>query len=96
MPQKALGEIAEVDFDTSEENQLSYLQNGYFLKNHWECHEPNNQENAYRKINTISELFIKHKSYSILCTFQVSSLYLQNSILSLTNLTYIWLELPVN
>ena len=52
MPQKALGEIAEVDFDTSEENQLSYLQNGYFFKNHWGCHEPNNQENAYRKINT--------------------------------------------
>ena len=36
-------ENAEVSFDTSEENQLSYVQNGYFFKILWGCHEPHNQ-----------------------------------------------------
>ena len=39
----AMPENAEVSFDTSEENQLSYVQNGYFFKILWWCHEPHNQ-----------------------------------------------------
>ena len=35
--------LAEVSFDTLEENQLSYFQNGYFFKILWGCHEPYNQ-----------------------------------------------------
>ena len=35
--------FAEVNFYTSEGNQLSYFQNGYFLKNLWWCHEPYNR-----------------------------------------------------
>jgi hypothetical protein len=34
--------LAEVSFDTSEEKQLSYFQNGYFFKNIWWCHQPHN------------------------------------------------------
>ena len=36
-------QLAEVDFDVSEENQLLYFQNGYFFKILWGCHEPYNQ-----------------------------------------------------
>ena len=32
--------LTEVSFDTAEENQLSYFQNGYFLKILWLLHEP--------------------------------------------------------
>ena len=35
--------LTEVSFDISEENHLSYFQNGYFFKLFWECHEPYNQ-----------------------------------------------------
>ena len=35
--------LTEVSFNTSEENQLSYFQNGYFFKILWGCHEPYNQ-----------------------------------------------------
>ena len=33
-----------ISFDTSEENQPSYFQNGYFFKILWWCHDPYNQE----------------------------------------------------
>ena len=32
-----------MNFDTSEENQLSHFQNGYFFKTLWSFHEPQNQ-----------------------------------------------------
>ena len=37
MPENALfqGDFTEVGFDTSEGNQLSYFQNGYFFKILW-------------------------------------------------------------
>ena len=37
------GSFTEVSFDTSEENQLSYFQNGYFFKILWVAHKQNNQ-----------------------------------------------------
>ena len=42
MPENASfqGYFTEVSFDTSEENQLSFLQNGYFFKSVWSFHEP--------------------------------------------------------
>ena len=44
------GYFTEVNFDTSERNQLSYFQNGYFSKILWWFHEPHNQENAGKKV----------------------------------------------
>ena len=35
--------LTEVSFETSEKNQLSYFQNGYFFKILWWCHEPHNK-----------------------------------------------------
>ena len=35
--------LNEKSFDTPEENQPSYFQNGYFFKILWGCHEPYNQ-----------------------------------------------------
>ena len=45
MPENAsfFEEFAEVNFETSEENQLKYFQNGYFFKILWGCHEPYNR-----------------------------------------------------
>ena len=51
-------EFAEVNFDTSEENQLSYFQKGYFFKILWGCHEPYNEVKCRKKIITISGPFI--------------------------------------
>ena len=65
---------AEVSFDTSEEKQLSYFQNGYFFKILWGCHEPYNQLNAGKKMNTTSDVFIRKKLNSNLFCFQVPSL----------------------
>jgi hypothetical protein len=41
MPENASfqGYFTEVSLDTSEENQLSFLQNGYFFKSLWSFHE---------------------------------------------------------
>ena len=36
-------EFTEVNFDTSEQNQLLYFQNGHVFKILWGCHEPYNQ-----------------------------------------------------
>ena len=43
MPENASfqGYFTEVSFDTSEENQLSFFQNGYIFKSLWSFHEPN-------------------------------------------------------
>ena len=35
--------LTEVSLDPSEENQLSYFQNGYFFKILWRCYVPYNQ-----------------------------------------------------
>ena len=45
MPEDASfqGWFAEVTFDISYENQLSYFQNGYFFKIHLGFHDTNNQ-----------------------------------------------------
>ena len=45
MPENASfqGYFTEVCFDTSEEKQLSFLQNDYFFKSLWSFHEPHNQ-----------------------------------------------------
>ena len=37
------GYFTEVSFDTSVENQVSFLQNGCFFKSLWSFHEPLNQ-----------------------------------------------------
>ena len=42
--------FTEVSFETSEENQLSYFQNGYVFKLFLKFHEPNNQ--------SVGEVFI--------------------------------------
>ena len=53
--------LTEVSLDTSEVNQLSYFQNGYFSKFFGDvmCHIIG--LNAAKNIKTISELFIKQK-----------------------------------
>ena len=45
MPENASfqGYFTEVDFDTSEGNQLSYFQNGHFFKILWSFHGTHNQ-----------------------------------------------------
>ena len=49
--------LTEVSFETSEENQLSYFQNGYFFKILWWSHEPHNKGICRWKNEIISECF---------------------------------------
>ena len=46
-------------FDTSEGNQLSYFQNGYFFKILWWFHQPHNHVRCRQKIRMFSEVFTK-------------------------------------
>ena len=50
-------QFAEVNFDTSYENQLSYFQNGYFFKILWWSHQPHNKGICRWKNKIISECF---------------------------------------
>ena len=45
--------LTEVSFETSEENQLSYFQNGYFFKILWWSHEPHYKEIWGQKLGEI-------------------------------------------
>ena len=60
MPENASfqGLFAEVSFDTSYGNQLSYFQNGYSSKTLWWFHDSHNQVKYRWKINLFPELFI--------------------------------------
>ena len=49
--------LTEVSFEASEENQLSYFQNGYFFKILWWSHEPHNKGICRWKNEIISECF---------------------------------------
>ena len=49
--------LTEVSLETSEENQLSYFQNGYFFKILWWSHEPHNKGICRWKNEIISECF---------------------------------------
>ena len=50
--------FTEVSFDISEENQLSYFQNGYVFKILWKFHEPNNQLKCrLEKQNTFLKIY---------------------------------------
>ena len=49
--------LTEVSFETSEENQLSYFQNGYFFKILWWSHQPHNKGICRWKNKIISECF---------------------------------------
>ena len=51
--------LTEVSFDTSEENQLLYFQNGYSFKLIWDVMSRIIRWNAGKKLNAISELFTK-------------------------------------
>ena len=69
--------LTEVNFDTLEEKQLAYFQNGYFFKILWKCHEPYNQvKMQVKKLNTISELFINKILILLLCHFNTFRLYI--------------------
>ena len=59
MPENASVQVyfTEVSFDTSEENQLSLLQNGYFFKSLWSFYEPYNQLKCRLKNLINPELF---------------------------------------
>ena len=65
--------LTEVDFDTSEENQVSNFQNCIFFQNSLVSHEPHNQVKC--RFKKKSELFIKQKFNSNLYCFQVPRLY---------------------
>ena len=72
MPENASfqGYFTKVSFDTSEENQLSFLQNGYFLSL-WSFHEPMWQVKKY----IISALFtIKNLEYRIVTFLPTQSI----------------------
>ena len=49
--------LTEVSFETSEENQLSYFQNGYFFKIVWWSHQPHDKGIRKWKNKIISECF---------------------------------------
>ena len=69
------GYFTEVGFDTSEGNQLSYFQNGYFSKILWWFHEPHNQVKCRYKDLKSSELFtIKIFGYRIVTFLPAQSL----------------------
>ena len=70
--------LTKVNFDTSEENQLSYFQNGYFFKYLWwyhEAHEGKEIKHFFElfineKIDHTFVWFISNKSLPLCCTRQ--------------------------
>ena len=58
MPENASfqGYFPDMSFDTSEENQLSFLRNNYFFKSLWSFHEPHNKVKCRQKNYIIPEL----------------------------------------
>ena len=61
--------LTEVNFDTSEGNQLSYFQNGLFFKILLSFHEPHNQVKYRWKNEVFSELFTNTFFEIIFVTF---------------------------
>ena len=57
--------LTEVNFLTSEENQLSYFQNGLFFKILLSFHEPHNQVFTGRKIKFFLNFFLIHFGVSV-------------------------------
>ena len=62
--------LTEVSFGTSEENQLSYFQNGNLKKILWGCHEPYNQVKCREK-KLSSELFTNRFFENTFVSFEV-------------------------
>ena len=70
-------QLAEVDFDASEENQLLYFQNAYFFIILWGCHEPYNQVKCRWRNEIISECFtIKNHGFTFVSFSSPHSLYI--------------------
>ena len=67
--------FTEVTFDTSEENQLSHFQNGYFFKILWGYHEPYNHVKCRWRNEIFSECFtIKNHGHSFVSFYGIQSL----------------------
>ena len=62
--------LTKVSFETSEENPLSYFQNGYFFKILWWSHAPRNKGICRWKNKIISEYFaINNHGFSFVSFF---------------------------
>ena len=73
--------LTEVNFETTEENQLSYFQNGYFFKILWWSHQPHNKGICRWRNEIISECFTINNHGFYLYLFQPNRLYI-----------YIWIS----
>ena len=73
------GYFAEGCFDTSEEKQLWYFQNGYFFKSLWSFYEPRNQVNCRleNKMHFLNFSLMKHNEID--CLFYIEMEYILHS-----------------
>ena len=69
--------LTEVSFETSEENQLSYFQNGYFFKIVWWSHQPHNKGICKWKDKIISEPFTNNNHGFSFVSFSTDQTLLQ-------------------
>ena len=69
------GYFTEVSFDTSERNQLSHFQNGYFFKILWSFNEPQNQVKCRLKNKMHFLNFSLMKNNKIDCLFYIEMEY---------------------
>ena len=86
--------LTEVSFETSEENQLSYFQNGYFFKILWWSHEPHYKGICRWRNEIISECFTinNHGFYFVsFSTNQTLGNQFINNQLSIGDIYFSWI-----